>query len=283
MFADGQDHRVFAVAQRRALDLFRAVFDARHVLHQERVRALLLDDQRAYFRGGFDATVHAQRELLRSGIDAAAGHGQVLRVDRALHVTRGDARRAEPKWVDPDVHLALATAEDLHAADAADRLQLATHALVRILRHFGDRTARLERNVHHRRLIRIELGDHGQVDVLRQIWNHRVQMIAHFLRGHVYVLLEQERDEHLRDAFGRDRAQLVDAADGVDRFFHLVGDFGLHVFRRCAIEARGHGDDRQVDLGEAIHPQLGVTEQADHAHQEDEHGRENRPFDADFS
>ena len=91
-----------------------------------------------------------------------------------------------------------------------------------------------------------------------------------------------EGDEHLRHAFGRDRAQLVDAADGVDRLLDLVGDLGLDLLR-----ARRPG--RRVmttttgksTLGNRSTPSWKYP-RADDADDEDEHRRENGPLDADL-
>ena len=44
-----------------------------------------------------------------------------------------------------------------------------------------------------------------------------------------------------------DRAQLVDALDGVDGLFDDLGDLGLHLLGRRAGQRRAHGDGRQVD------------------------------------
>ena len=104
------------------------------------------------------------------------------------------------------------------------------------------------RERQHRRRVGIELLDRRLLDGLRQQRQDAVDLVAHFLRRDVGVLLEQERDDDLRDAFGRGRAQLVDAADGVDRFLDLVGDLGLDFLRRRAGQARGDDDGREVDL-----------------------------------
>ena len=73
-----------------------------------------------------------------------------------------------------------------------------------------------ERQAEHRRRVGIEAIDARLLDRPRQQRQHAVDLVADFLRGDVDVLVEQERDHDLRDAFRRDRAQLVDAADGVD-------------------------------------------------------------------
>ena len=87
--------------------------------------------------------------------------------------------------------------------------------------------------------------------------------------------------DDLRDAFRRDRAQLVDAADGVDRLLDLVGDLGLDLLRRGAGLDGRDDDRREVDLREAIDAELREGERADDGQRQDEHGREDRPFDAE--
>ena len=159
---------------------------------------------------------------------------------------------AQPIGVEPDVDLALAAAEDQHLADAVDALELPPQHLVGVLGDVADRLVRGERERQDRRGVRIELLDRRLLDRLGQQRQHAVDLVAHFLRRDVGVLLEQERDDDLRDAFGRGRAQLVDAADGVDRFFDLVGDLGLDLLGRRARQARRDDDRREVDLGEAV-------------------------------
>src|SRR5262245_46656123 len=75
----------------------------------------------------------------------------------------------------------------------------------------------------------------------------------------------------------------VDAADGVDRLFDLVGDVGLDLLRRRADQARADHDGRKVDLRKAIDAELLVGEPAHHDQGENDHGREDRSFDANFS
>ena len=105
-------------------------------------------------------------------------------------------------------------------------------------------------SVMHRRGVGIELLDRRLLDVLRQQRQHAVDAVAHFLRRDVAVLLEQERDDDRRDAFRRGRAQLVDAADGVDGFLDLVGDLGFDFLGRRAGQPRRHHDGGEVDLRE---------------------------------
>ena len=68
--------------------------------------------------------------LLRPRLDAPRGQLDVLVVYRVLDFLRGYAVALERLWVEPDAHLALAEAWELHAADSAHRLEAFLHDLV---------------------------------------------------------------------------------------------------------------------------------------------------------
>ena len=61
-----------------------------------------------------------------------------------------------------------------------------------------------------------------------------------------------KRDDHHRLAFGRSGTHLVDLADGVDRVFDLLGDFGFHFFGRCAGIGNADGDRWDIDFRKQI-------------------------------
>jgi hypothetical protein len=87
--------------------------------------------------------------------------------------------------------------------------------------------------------------------------------------------------EHLRDTLARGGSQLVDAADGVDGLFDLGADLGLDLLRRRTRQLGDHADGREVDLGEAIDAELGITDDTEDEHHQDQHGGEDRAPDAD--
>src|SRR5712692_1648920 len=95
----------------------------------------------------------------------------------------------------------------------------------------------------------------ASVSSFRKIVDDEIDFVAHFLRRHVSVLFQHEGDEDLRDALDRSRTQLVDSADGIDRAFDLVGDFGFNLLRRRAGIDYGHGNRRQIDLRKQIDAQ----------------------------
>ena len=117
----------------------------------------------------------------------------------------------------------------------------------------------------------------------RQEREHAIDAVAHFLGRDVAVLLEKERDDDLRDAFGRIRAQLVDAADRVDGLLDLVGDFGFD-FLRCRAGQPGDDDDRRkIDLREPVEPELREGKRADDGQRESDDRRKNWPTNGDRS
>ena len=71
----------------------------------------------------------------RALIDPATGNLDVLRLQRAGDVGDREVVRAQPIGVQPDVDLALASAEHQHLADAAHAFELTAKHLVRV---FGD-------------------------------------------------------------------------------------------------------------------------------------------------
>ena len=233
--------------------------------------------------GALHAPARAHRDRLRPLVDAAAGNVGVLRLQRPRHVVDGQVVGAQLVGVHPDVDLPLAAADHQHLADAVGALEPAAQHLVGVLGDVADRLVGAHRHREDRLRVRVLLLDGRLRDGARQQRQDAVDAVAHLLRGHVGVLLEPERDDDLRDALGGVRAELVDAADGVDGFLDLVGDLALHLLGRGAGQARGHGDRREVHRRQAIDPELAEGERADDDQREDEDRREDRTADAELS
>ena len=241
----------------------------------------LANDDLAELLDSADASARAQRHRGGALFDAASRDLRVLRLDGAGHVGDGEVVGAKPVGVEEEVDLSRPSSDDDDLADAADAFQLASKLLVGVLRDVADRSRRRNRQRHDRRRVGIELLDRRLLDRARQQRQHTVHSIADFLRGDVAVLLEQERDDDLRDAFRRVRAELVDAADRVDRFLDLVGDFRLDLFRRGSGEPRRDDDGGKVDLREPIQPEAGECECADDSQRERDDGRKDRTTNGD--
>src|SRR6185369_66913 len=179
--------------------------------------------------------------------------------------------------------LALAPTEHEYLSDAVGALEASPQHLVRVLRDVTDWLLRCDGDRQNRCRIWVLLLDRRLRDRARQQWQDAVDAIANFLRGDVGVLFEPELDDDLRDAFRRIRAELIDAADGVDGLFDLVGDFALDLFRRRARQSRRDCDGREVHLRQSIDSQLAERERANNSQREDENGRKNRTTNAELS
>src|ERR1035441_7184283 len=75
-------------------------------------------------------------------------------------------------------------------------------------------------------------------------------------------------------------AHLVHLADGVDRVFHLLGDFGFDLLGGSAGVDDGHDDGGDIDLGEQVDAEREVGKNADHDQRENQHGGEDGAADA---
>ena len=236
----------------------------------------LADDDVAEGVDRLNAPARPQRHRGGTLLHASAGNLGVLCLKRARDVGDRQVLRPQPVGVDEDVDLAGPAAHDDDLADAADAFELTAERLVRVFGDVADRRGGRDRERQHRRRVGIELLDHRLIDRARQQGEHAVHAVAHFLRGDVAVLLEQERDDDLRDALGRVRAQLVDPADRIDGFLDLVADLGLDLLRRCARQPGRDDDGGEVDLREAVEAKLGEGEGADDGQRERDDRREHR-------
>ena len=265
------------VRQRRGVR--HAVVDGRDVAEEYGMSVAHLDDDVAEFDDRLHASARAKRHLRRAGLDSAAGDLGVLRIQRARDVGHRQVVGLKLRRIERDVDLTLASADDQHLADAGDAFELPPERLVGVLRDVADRLVGRHGQRHDGRRIRVELVDDRLLDVLREEREHPVDAVAHFLRRDVAVLLEQESDDHRRDAFRRGGAELVDAADRVDRFFDLVRDLGLDFLRRRTGQARRDDDRGEVDLRKAIEAKPREREGADDRQREDQDAREDGALD----
>ena len=237
---------------------------------------LLLDDDLAERGDRLDPAARPQGDRCRALLHASAGNLGVLVLKRLRHVGDGEVVGAQAVGVHQHVDLTRTSADDHDLPDAADALELPAERLVRVFRDVAKRLVGGNRQCEDRRAVRIEFLDRRLVDRPREEWKHAIHAVAHFLSRDVGILLQQERDDDLRDAFRRVRSELVDAADRVDRLFDLVGDFRFDLFGRGARQSGRHDDGREVNFGKAIETQPHEGEGADDCEGEDDHRRKDR-------
>ncbi len=253
MFGHNQRDRRLSVQTRFGALLFGAVFDVTDITQLDRVRSAIRDHQIIKLRRVRNASHRAHGQFALAFFDSAARNFQVLQLHRVGHVARRDIERAHLVWINPDFNFAQASADDFHVAYAIDRLDHPLDLFVGDVGDFAQRSGSRNRDSQNRRRVGVELLDNRDFRRFGKIVDNQVDFVAHFLRGHVGVFLQNEIDEDLRYAFERCRTQLVDAADRVDRAFDLVGDLSLDLLRRCAGISYCDGDRWQVDFRKQIH------------------------------
>lgn len=204
---------------------------------------------------GGHAPLDLERDGSWTGLERSAWRHEVLQLQRVHDVDRRDVRGAKGERVHEDVDLSLAPPDEGDRADTVDRLELPANQLVCGLGHRADVTAILpsaDADQENRTRARVHLRDDRWIHAFGEVLRDLIDLVASVVDGRLEILLELEGDDDLRDALRRGAGQLIDARDGVDRSFDLVGDVELHLLRRRAIEARGHDDDGDVDVGKLV-------------------------------
>ena len=239
-----------ALVYRRAARVLEAVLDARHVAQAYHRAVAHRDGQVFELRGGGVLADDAYAVLLRPRLDAPRGQLDVLVVYSVLDFLRGYAVALERLGVEPDAHLALAEAGELHAADAAHRLEALLHDLVDVARERLHVRAPvvLDRDAHNRAVARVELVYFRLVAVVRQRAERAAHLVAHVRGREVYVAVELELHDDDGAPLVAARAHALDSFDCVDaRFEHVrhvvVDDGGAR-----ALERRAHDDYRELDV-----------------------------------
>jgi hypothetical protein len=282
LLAHVEQHRRLAALVPGRLGLGHAVFDRRDVAQPHRVALARGDDELAERLDRLDPAARAQRERAAALLDAPGRNFDVLRGERPIDVDDREPEFLQPRRVDEHVNLPPPAAQDGHLADAADGLEPAAQDLVGELGDVAHVVVRRQGERQHGGGVGVELGDRGRVDARRQRRQDLADLVAHLLGGDLDVFLEDERDVHLADALDRDRAQLVDAADGVDGGLELVGNLELDLFGGRAGRQRRDGDGGEVDLGKSVEAEPSVRKGPHHRQDENDDRREDRASDANL-
>ena len=136
-----------------------------------------------------------------------------------------------------DLDLALPVADEGDRADVLDRLERALDALVGDLGDLARRALAGDDQGQDRRGVRIDLLDDGRLRPGGEAGQHRPDLFPDVVGRLLHVALEHEGREDLRLPLDGGRAQLVEAADGVDDLLDLLGDLALDLLGRGAGQA----------------------------------------------
>ena len=249
---NAEDHAHRAVHAGIAAHGRHGVAHLRHIADEHRAAAHGLDHglgQVIKARGHAEIAYH---DLLRPGLQIAAGGIPRRTAHGLLHLRQGDAKRSQPVRIRLHLDLLHSAADGEHLGDTADALQTPPQRPVcqRAQVHRRDVAwlARLDRaaqpheqDLAHERRNRRHAGFHP----LGQGGKHPLQALLHELAGAIDVrapskLRKDERQTHIRAG-----AQAVEPADALHRCLEPLGDERLHLLRR---EAGSLGEDRHRRL-----------------------------------
>ena len=232
------DHRL-AVEPGVAQGVLEAVDHLGHVAQVDDVLAvLLLDDDAGDLLDALELAHDADRARGLVHHQVAAAAVGVLGADRVLDVVEAHLERFHFQRVDVDLDLALVQAADLDLGDLGDGLDLVLQVLGMLLQLVEAEIAR-QVDVDDGELVEIELDDHGvDAQVVGQLALALVHGVLDVLQGLFDLDVGVELDEDVGVVLRRDRAQLLDAADGVDLLFQRPGDQVLDVDRGVARRRR---------------------------------------------
>ncbi|MCG3161880.1 MAG: hypothetical protein JMDDDDMK_03095 [Acidobacteria bacterium] len=268
-------------ARNRALFL-RAVLGVTDVADANRRAADGGDDQIVEIARINHSPHRAQSQFAPPRVHVASGHVTVLADDGVAHLRNRDAVSRETVGVGPDVNRADCPAPDSDLAHACRPLKLFLDHLVGQFRQFADRTVRREGNRQDSLSFVVVFLNDWRVGVGREKPRHALHAVANVLRRVVNVAVETERGHHERPALARNRAELLDAFNGVDGFFQHLRQRGLSLFGRGAGQIGAHRHRRNVHRREAVNAELEIAGRPDDDQRQNNHRREDRTFDTNF-
>lgn len=211
----------------------------------------------------------------------AAGEFEVLACNRGGHLVDHDALRVEASRIHLDSDLSLAAPEELDTAHSVLTLEARLHLIVCELCELLSRARAAHGDEVERRGIGVDLLDTWRVEPRRKLAQDSVDPIADLLGGHVRVLLKVELHIDNREAFVRRRTQLRDARDAVDRLLQDLGYLALDLLRRRSRVGDDDGNDRDVDVREAVNREATDARYAEHHERKREYPGEDWAIDRD--
>ena len=214
-------------------------------------------------------------ELTARNLDVLALHRVSDLIDRQ---PIGD----EPVGIHQQLDFTLPFAVVSDRADISDRLEVLLHPFFGDLGDFLGRARAVNGKPEDRLRVRIHLRDLQRPRVARKLVDDLRQLVAHVLGGRLDVALEGERDRDPRVPLVRRCAQLVDAADRVDRLLDTLRNRGLDFLGARTGEIRLDRHDRRVGFRHQVETERLVRHGAQHDERRRHHDREDRPPHADF-
>src|SRR5262249_1729249 len=149
-----------------------------------------------------------------------------------------------------------AVALQVDGANVFHRLKNLLDLFVRDLRDLFVRTRAVDVELENRRGVGVLLLNPRRPRVARELGDNGSHLVATALRGCLDVAFEGERDVHVRLPLVGVRAQLVNTADGVDRFFNAFRDLSFDFFGARTRKLDLDVDNRLVGLRHQVEAEV---------------------------
>jgi hypothetical protein len=176
---------------------------------------------------GLGKRAHTEFALSRFGFQPPAGQLGVFVPDRPEDIGRAQANRLQLRWIEPDSHFPVATANQGDRADSGDALQPFLDHFIGKARQFRDGLLAGNHHRNDRCRVRIEPFNYGRIRIVRQVGDNSGNLVAHLLRLHIGIFIELKLNVDLRQPVRADRPELADPRNRIDRLLDLVCHFGF--------------------------------------------------------
>ena len=222
-------------------------------------------------------------EFACARFDPAGGNLGVLAADRVLDVLHRQLVAGEPVAIEIDAHRDLPFAEDSDVRCARQHRQARLHVALHVIgRLEHGASARLHRDVNHRKRIGFDFRDHRLVDGIGQLRAHAGNLVAHVGRRGIGIALQCEPNVDLTALGAALRRHDFDAFDTGERILERLGDLRFDDFGRRAAIGRDDAHHRLVDPRIFAHREARVRNHPDEHDDQRQHGGQHRPLNADF-
>ena len=214
--------------------------------------------------GLFHARQRAHAQFPIATPNRAARHLDVFVLNGALELPDGEAIAVQFLGVGKGADLPQTAPGQVHRADAVHSFECAPNDLIGKLGGLPQAPAARHENRKDRRLIGIDLGDHGRQHVGRQIAHGRGHALANILRRAVQIAFQREFAADARAAFIGLCGELIHAAHAADGLFQRQNDLRIQLFGRASREIHAYVDRGGIGARKQIHSQVAEGENSQH-------------------